>query len=165
MTERRPVDPYLGFNFRVEIEGLEAGGFSEVSGLEMQIDVFTYREGGENLFEYQLPGPASYPSHLTLRRGLTDVDLFWEWIQRAAQGDIVRRNLTISLLGTASEPVMIWDCRRVFPVRWSGPQLRADSAAVAVESLELAHHGITRAKGFSLIHADVTEMSRVRRLL
>lgn len=151
-------DPYGAFNFVVEVEGLIAGGFSEVSGLQVEVDVHRQREGGENMFEYQLPGPASYPQRLSLRRGLTSIDLFWDWIQQVARGIVIRRNITISLLdlgGGASSLdqriVMSWDCRRAFPVRWSGPELNAGGGQVAMESIELVHHGIARGAGLSKI--------------
>lgn len=144
-------DPFGAYSYGVEIEGLTAGGFSEVSGLQVAIDVHRLREGGENLFEHQLPGPASYPQSLTLRRGLTVADLFWDWIQQIARGFIVRRNLTITLLEPDGSPAMIWDVRRAFPTRWSGPELRADGSQVALESVELVHHGIARSAGLSVI--------------
>ena len=64
-------DPYLGFNFLVEIEGLVVGGFSEVTGLQIETVLETYREGGVNEFEHKLAGPTRYPSNLILKRGLT----------------------------------------------------------------------------------------------
>lgn len=158
-------DPYLGFNFTVEIDGLLAGGFSEVSGLQIAIDVQVYREGGENLFEHQLPGPARYPQRLTLKRGLTDRDVFWDWTQQVARGVIVRRNITIALHDESGAPVMLWDCRRAFPVHWSGPDLRADGNAVAFETVELAHHGIARSKGLSMIDTGAQAVAAIRRKL
>lgn len=146
-------DPYSGLRFRVELEGLQVGGFSEVSGLEAAVEVTTYREGGENTFEHRLPGPVSYPSNVTLRRGLADGTEFWDWLTQVSLGVVQRRNLTILLLGDDGEPVLLWDCRRAFPVRWRGPDLDASGSATAFETIELTHHGITRATGRSLIRA------------
>ncbi len=152
-------DPYFGYRFRVEIEGVQAGGFSEISGLETQVEVLSYREGGENQFEHKLPGPASYPSNLQLRHGLADPDLFWDWLVQVSLGVVIRRSLTITLLAASGEPAMVWDCRGAFPVRWSGPELNAATGAVALETVQLAHHGLTRAKGLSLI-ADAASGGR-----
>jgi phage tail-like protein len=147
--ERR--DPYAGLRFRVQLEGLEVGGFSEVSGLEAVVETTTYREGGENSYEHQLPGPVAYPRHVILRRGLTDGTELWDWLEQVGLGFVLRRNLTITLLGADGEPALLWDCRRAFPVGWSGPELTADAPLVAFETLELAHEGITRARGRSVI--------------
>jgi phage tail-like protein len=144
-------DPYTGLRFRVEVEGLQVGGFSEVGGLQARVETTPYREGGNNQFEYQLPGPVSYPGPLTLRHGLTDGTVFWDWFQQIGLGLVHRRNLTVSLLGPSGEPAVLWDCRQAFPVTWTGPELTAASAVTAVEAIELAHQGITRATGRSLI--------------
>lgn len=154
-------DPYAGLRFRIQLEGLEVGGFSDVSGLEAVVETTSYREGGENSFEHQLAGPVAYPRNLTLRRGLTDSPEFFDWLDQVGLGLVVRRNVTIMLLGADGEPALLWDCRRAFPVRWSGPDLDAATPEVAFETLELAHHGITRARGRSLIAAAET----VRRFL
>ena len=154
-------DPYTGMRFRVELEGLQVGGFSEVSGLEAVVETTTYREGGENSFEHQLVGPVSYPRPLVLRRGLSDSPDFFEWVARIGRGRVFRRNLTVTLLREDGEPALLWDCLRAFPVRWSGPDLDATGTVVAFETVELAHHGIVRAQGRSLIAVAET----VRRLL
>jgi phage tail-like protein len=137
-------DPYLGAGFLVEIEGLVVGGFSEVTGLQVETEVEDYREGGENGFVHRLPGPTRYPSNLTLRRGITDVDTLWAWHQEVTRGRIVRRNGTLYLLDAQRTPVLSWNFADAYPVRWSGPDFRAEGGAVAVESVELAHRGIGR---------------------
>ena len=65
-------DPYLGFKFLVEIEGLVVGGFSEVTGLQVETEVETYREGGLNEYVHKLAGPTRYPSNLVLKHGMTE---------------------------------------------------------------------------------------------
>ena len=39
-------------------------------------------------------------------------------------------------------PVRAWAFTRGWPVKMSGPDLDAPSAAVAVETMEIAHHGL-----------------------
>lgn len=138
------LDPYLAFRFLVEIEGLIVAGFSEVSGLSAEVEPFPYREGGLNEFQHQLPGPVTYP-RLVLKRGLTDIDNLWSWHQDVRRGRIVRRNGSIILGGESIEHgLWRWNFVGAYPVKWSGPELRAESANVAVESLELVHRGITK---------------------
>ena len=140
------TDPYLACRFRVEIEGLEVGGFSEVTGLQVETEVETYREGGLNEYEHKLPGPTRYPANLTLKRGFMDADTLWTWHQEIAQGKIKRRNGSIVLLNDAGEDKWRWNFTGAYPVRWAGADLRASSAEVAVETLELAHHGLAKAR-------------------
>jgi phage tail-like protein len=139
----RPVEPFLAFNFAVEIEGLLIGGFTEVSGLEGEIEITAHREGGVNGYAHQLPGPASY-SNLTLRHGLTGISTLWNWYYNTAQGVIQRKNGTIMLLDPQQIPVMWWNFRNALPVRWTGPTFNATSDEVGFESIELAHEGQTK---------------------
>lgn len=137
-------DPYLSFNFFVEIEGLIVGGFSEVSGLQVETQVHDYQEGGQNEYVHRLPGPARYPSNLILKRGLTDIETLWSWHQDVVAGKIERRNGTVYLLDRMGTPAMWWDFKEAYPAKWSGPDLRADSGAVAVETVELVHRGLSK---------------------
>jgi len=137
------ADPYQVFNFLVEIEGILAGGFSECSGLQVETEFFDYREGGQNDFVHRFAGPTKYPP-LILKHGLTQIDGMWSWHQDVVAGKIERRNGTIYLLNKQRIPVMWWDFKEAIPLKWSGPNLRADSGTVAFESVELAHHGLSR---------------------
>ena len=138
-------DPYLTFNFQVEIQGLVVGGFSEVSGLQVEIEVEDYREGGLNDYIHKLAGPTRYPSNLVLKHGLTDVDGLWKWQLEGTQGVIKRKNGSIVLLDSTGEERWRWNFSGAYPVRWVGPELRAGTADVAVETIELVHRGLTKA--------------------
>ena len=132
-------DPYISFRFLVEIDGVMAGGFSEVSGLQAEIEVKDYREGGWNAYIYKLAGPVRYPSNLILKHGLTDDTELWEWYEQAMQGEIVRKTLSVVLLDMKGDEQRRWDFEGVYPVKWVGPELRAGTAQVAIETLELVH--------------------------
>jgi phage tail-like protein len=138
------IDPYMAFNFLVEIEGLLVGGFTEVTGLQIETVIETYREGGLNEYEHKLAGPTRYPSNLILKHGLTDIEALWKWHQDVTQGKIERKNGTIYLLDSQRLPGMWWDFKEAYPVKWTGPELRADSNTVAVETVELVHRGISK---------------------
>ena len=137
------VDPYLSFHFLVEIEGLVIGGFNEVTGLTVEVEIEEYREGGLNAYVHKLAGPARYPNNLVLKHGLTDSDTLWNWHQDVASGNIQRRNGSIILLDSAGEEQWRWNFVDAYPVRWVGPDLRAGSAEVAIETLELVHRGLS----------------------
>ena len=146
-------DPYLGFNYFVEIDGLIVGGFTEVTGLQIETEVQEYREGGLNDYVHKLPGATRYPSNLVLKRGLTDAETFWSWHQDVVQGKVERKNGSIFLLDSQRVPATWWNFANAYPVKWSGPELRAGSNAVAVETVELVHQGITKPTASSLLGA------------
>lgn len=136
------IDPHQGSNFHVEIEGILTGGFSECSGLQVETEILDYREGGVNEFMHRFVGPTKYPS-LILKRGITQIAGLWKWHHDVTQGTINRKNGTIYLLDRMHKPVMYWNFKEAIPVKYIGPEFRADSASVAFESVELAHRGLS----------------------
>jgi phage tail-like protein len=138
-------DPFPNFNFAVEIEGMVHAGFSEVSGLQLEIEVQEYREGGVNQFMHKRAGPAKYPSNLTLKKGITVVRELWDWYWQVTQGNIERRNLSVLLMDSTGEEQRRWNFEQAYPVKWVGPELRASANEAAFESLEFAHKGLSKA--------------------
>ncbi len=147
-TPSRPYsgDPYLGFCFVVKIRNREAGGMAEVSGLDIESDVETFREGGENAFERQLTGGAKFPTRIVMKRGIGDETELWDWYRDVQLGRIERKDLTIVLRDAEGRPHWEWTFEAACPIKWSGPQLRADQAAVAFESIELIHRGMRQGR-------------------
>jgi phage tail-like protein len=139
MLERQ--DPLNAFNFHVEIGKLVIAGFSECTGLQAEIDTQPYSEGGVNDYEHNFWGRTKYP-RLVLKRGLTQIDGLWEWYWEVMQGRIQRKNGTIYLRDSQKRSVMAWHFSQALPVKWAGPDLRADSATLAFETIELVHQGL-----------------------
>ena len=136
-------DPYLGFRFLVEIKGLIKGGFSEVSGLQAETEFEEIREGGVNDYVHKLPTITKYPN-ITLKRGITDCDVLWKWHQDVVNGKVERKTVFIILQDSEGKEKCRWSFDDAYPVKWLGPDLKADSSTVAVETLELAHNGIKK---------------------
>jgi phage tail-like protein len=134
-------DPFLSFNFELELEGLLVGSFSEVSGLGAEIDIEEYREGGVNEFVHKLPKNTKY-GNLVLRRGMTESKVLYDWYKKVVNGKIERRQVTLTLMDTQKSPLKNWSFKNAFPVKWSGPDLKSDGNAVAIELVELAHQGL-----------------------
>jgi phage tail-like protein len=137
------LNPYLSFRFRVEIEGITFAQASEVTGLQVETETEPYEEGGVNDFVYQLPKRTKY-QHITLKRGLTDLDRLWQWHQDVVNGQFERKNGAIVLMDVTGEDKWRWNFFQAYPVKWSGPDFKADSNTVAFETVELAHHGIKK---------------------
>ena len=133
-------DPYAHFNFIVEIDGVNAAGFSEVTGLASEVDVMTYREGGDPRVR-QLPGLAKFP-RVILKRGFTADRTLWDWHRTALVGAVQRRTVRITLLDSERQPVARWILSEAWPAKWQGPDLNARSSDVTIESLELVHEGL-----------------------
>ena len=136
------TDPYGVFRYAIEIDQLVVGGFSDVSGLNFEAEVETFREGGFNGQDRQLPGAAKSSGRLVLKRGLGDALELWEWFRAVARGQVKRRDLSVLLIDAERRELRRWKYTRACPVKWSGPELRAKTSDVAVESIEFVHEGL-----------------------
>jgi phage tail-like protein len=137
------TDPYRGFNFRVEIEGIGVGAFSEVSGLTAEGDPVEYREGTDAANTVRkLVGLRKY-ANLMFKRGYVQNDTLWLWYGRIANGEPDRRNGSVVLLNEAHVAVMRWNFENAWINKIEGPSLKASGNEVAIESMELCHEGLT----------------------
>jgi len=138
------VDPYRAFTFNLLIQNVSAGHFTEVSGLGVKIERIEYREAGLNSNVRAVPGRVRYPP-VTLKYGLTASRDSWDWLMEAAEGRVRRTQVSIAMLDPAgSSEVMRWNLVNAWPMEWFGAPLVAVGNELAVETLTLAHEGITR---------------------
>jgi phage tail-like protein len=139
----RGGDPYGGFRFRVEILGLQVGGFTEISGLDREVEIQDFREGGVNDYTHKLVTVTKY-QNLSLKRGIADKFDLWQWHQDVINGKIERRQITVVLLDESGADTWRWIVDGAYPVKWSGNSLNATTNAVFVESVDFVHNGIRR---------------------
>ncbi|MDQ4082028.1 MAG: phage tail protein [Actinomycetota bacterium] len=130
------ADPFASFNFIVEINGIQAASFAEVSGLESETAVIEYRTGAD-LTLRKLPGLTKY-TNITLKRGVTQDYELWNWRKAVVNGTADRRDGSVVLLDGKRNEVLRWNFFEAWPCRWVGPGLNAKSNEVAIETLELA---------------------------
>jgi phage tail-like protein len=136
--------PYSAFNFTVEIDGIEIGKFSEVSGLKATTEVIEYREGGDLQGVRKLPGVTKY-ADLTLKRGISNNDEMFKWFQQASRGaDGFRRDIAISLLNAENEPALRYEVYNAWPTKYIGPSFNASENEIAMETIKIAHEGFIR---------------------
>ena len=135
-------NPYANFNFLVDL-GLEQElGFSEVELPAAEIETIEYRVGGEPTSgTRKLAGRVRY-GNVVLRRGIDGNLELWEWFKTARDGQVERRNVTITLLDEARAPVLRWRLLNAFPVKVEVSDLNAQGNEVVIETLELTHEGL-----------------------
>ena len=139
------VDPYRSFNFLVELDNIAQGSFAECSGLDATTEVIENREGGDNTTVKKLPGKTTY-SDITLKWGLTDSADLWKWRQGVIDGALQRKNGSIVVYDLDNKrEVVRWNFVNAWPTKWEGPSFNAKGSELAIETLVLAHEGITRA--------------------
>ena len=133
-------DPALSVCFSVKIDDEELGSFNSCDGLGCEVVIEQREEGGNNGFIWQLPTRIKYGNVKLTRPVGKDSAKLTAWLASFATG-VTRQTATISARGSNDEVVASWSLDGVIPVRWSGPQLSLDSPKVAIETVELAHHG------------------------
>ncbi|MGB9939407.1 phage tail protein [Methanosarcina sp.] len=138
-------DPYLSFRFRVEVDNTIVANVSEVRGLQVEIETETYREGGVNNYVHSFPKGVKYQP-LVLKRGIADSDFLWEWCNKAMRTKTIRKNVAIILMDSIGTDKRRWTFQGAYPIKYTAPELKADSNTVAFESIELAHQGIIQSK-------------------
>lgn len=138
------TDPFRGFNFLVEIDGITRAAFRECSGLDTTQAPIDYREGGDPLRTRKLPGLNTF-SNISLKRGITTDTELWEWREKAATGNVERKNGSIILLNEKGEEKLRWNFVDGWPTKWAGPTFNATANEVAIETLDIVHEGITKA--------------------
>ena len=138
------VDPFRAYNFKLLINNVTEGHFTEVEGLGIRVETIAYREAGNNSVVRAIPGRVTYLP-VTLRFGLTSSTELWEWLMTAVEGKVSRRNVSIVMLDSSgSAETMRWNLVNASPQEWYGSPLNALSRELAVETLVLAHDGIQR---------------------
>ncbi len=133
------VDPYFGYNFMVELDGITRAGFKDCSSLDTSQDASTYREGTDkNPALRKIPGLVTY-GDVTLSRGITSDRKLWDWKQKASAGTVERHDISITLLDDTGNPKITWNLFECWPTKWTGPSLDATADEIAIETLELAY--------------------------
>jgi phage tail-like protein len=134
-------DPVAELRFKVELQpDLNIGRFSECTGISVEVETKEYMEGGSNDFVHKLPTRVKYPN-VVLKRGVTHEEALLQWFFESRYTP-VRRDMTISLMGPGTQLVRTWVFMNAYPVKWTGPNLNANSNAVASEQLEIVHNGL-----------------------
>lgn len=139
--------PLPKFHFEVEWGGTSIG-FTEVTGLEVTTEKIEYRDGASPEYhKIRMPGMQTF-GDLTLKRGIFANDNeFYAWWDSVSLNTIERRDITISLLNENHDPVVIWKVKNAWPTKVTSTDLNSSGNESAIETLVLAHEGLTMANG------------------
>jgi phage tail-like protein len=138
-------DPLRNYRFRLEIDGIQAGGFSEAFIEPTTTEVIEYREGSDPSHVRKLPGLTKF-GNVTLKRGVSASLELSNWHLQVVRGQIAsaRRNVIIVVLDEAGQDVARFQVSDAWPTKYDPGDLNATGNEVFIESLELANEGIER---------------------
>jgi phage tail-like protein len=136
-------NPLPVYKFWVEIASIVVAEFQECSGLRAERDIERFHEGGVNHHEQILVKGIKY-TNITLKYGITSTHELWDWFNAGLlDGKVKKIDFSILLRNVGGEVARRWNIASAFPVRWEGPQFTSDSNQIAIETIEIAHYGIT----------------------
>nr|WP_321236390.1 phage tail protein [uncultured Psychroserpens sp.] len=142
--------PLPKFHFKVEWG--EGGNtdeqdlrFTEVSGLDVEVEMIEYRDGNSPEYsKVKMPGMIKY-SNVTLKRGMFQgLGSYGDWYNTIVLNKVERRTVTIKLLNEEHQPVVTWRLNNAWPVKIQSTDLKGDGNEVAIETMEIAHEGLTQ---------------------
>jgi phage tail-like protein len=156
----RLTDPLPNFRFMLELGSIQVAGFQECTGLQIEAKTLEYPEGGRNSTPLKFPDRGAI-SNVTLKRGFArgaSSDVLFRWSRDVVNGTFdaadnpnrrpadsdrdIDNRVGIVLLDDAGLEVKRWILFRPFPVKWAGPELKAEASGLAIETLELACEGL-----------------------
>jgi phage tail-like protein len=141
-------DPLVSFQYKIDVGGVITGYFTECSGLGSETELVEHKiqEGGVDIIQ-MLPGRLKW-EQIKLKRGITDQLDFWDWRKLVEDGKMAdaRMNGSVFMLDQEGTEIAQWDFENGWPVKVSGPDLKADSNAFGVEEISIVHEGIKRVK-------------------
>ncbi|MBK6854426.1 MAG: phage tail protein [Burkholderiales bacterium] len=142
-TQSTTVWPLPKFHFQVTWDSAVMS-FEEVSGLDVEAQAIEYRHGDSPVFStIKMPGLKKY-GNVTMKKGVFKSDnTFWDWFNQIKMNTVKRVPVTISLLDEAGKPTMVWTLINAWPTKVTGTDLKSEGNEVAVETIEVAHEGLT----------------------
>lgn len=143
-TEQLLYETHTTFRYVVDIEGITVAAFTECTLPVIELDVHEQKEGGLNTYIHLLPSQRK-ASRLTLKNGLGTNGLM-EWCLQTFQEEkteiptkIVSKTIVVSLReARGKKPICSWHMHRAYPIKWTAPQLQADSNTIAIQTIEFA---------------------------
>jgi phage tail-like protein len=138
--------PPVGFHFKVEFVGIGSDNdtrFQSVSGLSVEYDMESYKEGGENRYEHKLPVRTKY-ADLSLKRGMLVDSAVIDWCTQAFQDrQFSTAQVNVTLLNEQHQPLKTWQVFGAWPKKWSVSDFNAQENSVVVETMELSYSYFT----------------------
>lgn len=143
--------PPVGFHFQVQFEslqnkypGISDVGFQSVSGINHEIGIEEYHEGGENRFKHKLPNPVTYPN-LLLKRGMLIGSQLVGWFRESVESYAFDpNNITVKLMNGERKPLQGWSFVNAWPVKWDISEFDAEQSSIVIESIEFAYQYFRR---------------------
>lgn len=142
MPNRREFDHIGGYNFKIELEGVDAGAFTEAIGPEVITEVLATSDGEEMTIRKR-PGRTTC-SNIILRRGFTNTEELWDWYKAVMDGRIERRSGSIVICDDVGDEIVRYNFLDAWPCRWKISPINAQQRSTLIEEIEIVAERIER---------------------
>ena len=142
MPNRREFDHLFNGRFKIEIEGVTQGAFTECGGLEVHVDVVEFNDGSDLRTRKRLGRPGV--SNIVLRRGYVNSTELWDWMKAVLDGKVERKAGSVIVCDDAGGEIYRYNFYEGWPCRWKSLELRADAPGSLVEEIEIVVETIER---------------------
>ena len=124
--------------------GMTDTSFKEVSGIESEMELESYKEGGENRYVYELPKGVKNP-RLVLKRGIAKMTSpLVIWCRTVFEGGlaipVVPMPIVVYLMNENKIPIRAWSFANAYPVKWVVEDFNSTKNEVAIEKIELNYN-------------------------
>jgi len=138
--------PPWGFYYKVEFsisKGKDDVRFQTVSGLSVEYDYESFKEGGENRFEHKLPVRTKY-ADMVLKRGMLTDSAVIKWLMAAFRNrEFAPADVTVILMNEKGDPLRTWNVVHAIPKKWLVSDFNANESSVVIETMELTYRYFT----------------------
>jgi phage tail-like protein len=141
------VEYYPPWSFYYRVEFMLGGGpvptadarFQTVSGLSVEYDYESFKEGGENRFEHKLPVRTKY-ADMVLKRGMVMGSAVLDWFTAAFRDrQFSPADVNVTLMNEKGDPLRVWNVAHAIPKKWLVSDFNANESAIVVETMELTY--------------------------
>ena len=70
----------------------------------------------------------------------------YDWMIAGTTAEVQRKTISISILDEKGDKAASWQVINAWPCKYTAPDFNATSSEIAIESIEIAHEGLTRTK-------------------
>lgn len=131
-------DPLKGFKFRVSIPGVPGScGFKKISGLDREVGVITYEEGGYDTI-HRLKGKAK-TGELVCEKGCFPNKDLENYFKKTLTSENYRGTVKVELLTDAGKVGRTWTLSEAWCSKWSIGDIDASSEDVIVETITIQY--------------------------
>jgi phage tail-like protein len=142
VPNRREFDHLFNGRFKIEIEGVTQGAFTECGGIEAHVDVVQFNDGSD-LRTRKRPGRPGV-SNIVLKRGVVNTTELWDWFKAVLEGKVERKAGSVIVCDDAGGEIYRYNFFEAWPCRWKSLELRADKPGSLVEELEIVVEAVER---------------------